>query len=137
MVLFAFKLSNIKHVPYSELSMPKKGPAPTVKKRMSNAMALRRIINNVFNAGDALSDLFGNVRMLKNATGFPGSVFGSRKATQSEDSQSFPDTARSKSNKLKIIGSIIPQNLMPFSLKSNMPFMTALTSGKTTALLSS
>ena len=84
--------------------MPKKEPVQIVNQATSSMTDLRPTTNNVSNVEDAKNDSFGNVLMSKNVTSFLGSNFGFKKAIPSADSQSFPDTAPSKSSTLKMIG---------------------------------
>ena len=114
--------------------MPKKEPALIVRQATLSVMVLQHFVNNVFNVATATESSFGNDRMLRNAMSFPGLNFGSKKATPFEDFQNFPDTAPSKSNKLKIIGFLKLQNPIPIFQRSNTLFTTAPISGKTTAL---
>jgi hypothetical protein len=133
-MLFSFYRVNIKPVPYSELSMPKKEPVPIVNQTTSSATALQQITNSVFGAGDVESDLSGNVLMSKNATNFPGSNSGFKKAIRSGDSQSFQDTAHSKSSKSKMIGLSNLRSATQISREFNTSSMTALISEETIAL---
>lgn len=114
--------------------MPKKEPVQIVNQATSSVMDLRQITNNVSGAGNAGSDLSGNVLMLKNVTSLPGFNFGFKKAIRSGDFLSFPDTAHLKLNKSKIIGSINLQSAILTLPQSNMPFTTVLISEKVTAL---
>jgi hypothetical protein len=114
--------------------MPKKERVHNADQTISNVMDSRLFTNNVSGAGNAASDLFGNVLMSKNAMNFPGSNFGSKKATRSEDSQSFLATAHSKSSKSKIIGLNSFQNMTRISQRFNMPSTMGLISDERAAL---
>ena len=117
--------------------MSKKEPALTAKQTTSNATVSRCFTNSASDAGNAINDSSGNVQTSKHATGFRGFSFGSTKATPFAGFLVFPATAPLKSNRSKITGSLKPQKKPPIFQKSNMLFMTALTSDETTALWSS
>ena len=114
--------------------MPKKEPAQIVNPVTSSMTDLRPITNGVFNADNAEGNSFGNVSMLKSVTNFLGSNYGFKKAIPSADSQSFPDTAPSKSSTLKMIGLGNFQNMKRIFPASDTSSMTVLISEETTAL---
>lgn len=112
--------------------MPKKEPAQSANHAISNMTDLPRITNSVFDADSAKKDSYGNVLMLKNATNFLGSNYGSKKAIPSGDSRSFPDTAHSRSSESKIIGWVNTQHIPPTFQKYSTFFTMAPISEGTT-----
>ncbi|MFA5197620.1 MAG: hypothetical protein WC437_04340 [Patescibacteria group bacterium] len=125
----------IKTVHSKVLNHDKKTIAFTVMQLKSKSMDKHRKASSAFGVKSVGKLLFIKELILNAFDKNDGLIFGSKKVTRSEDFQNFPDTAPSKLSKLKIIGSLKPQVTIPISQRSNMLFTTALTLGKTTALL--